>query len=86
LQCLQEILKISLTLNNKAYIGLLRENIAWLKQQSHSLEKDHLITICEYEIKKRGFCFYCDGNIVMFNSDLDICDSCKRQFFPGESA
>lgn len=31
-------------------------------------------------------CPHCYGNLVMFNSDLDICDSCKRQFFPGESA
>lgn len=77
---------MSLKLNNKAYIQLLRENIVWLKNQKHSLEKEHLITMCEYEIKKCGYCSYCDGNLVMFNSDLDVCDSCKRQFFPGKSA
>lgn len=77
---------MSLTLNNKTYVQLLRENIVWLKQQKHSLEKDHLIMMCEYEIKKRGFCPYCHGNVIMFNSDLDICDSCKRQFFPGNKA
>ena len=74
--------KMSLKLNNKYYVQLLKENIEWLKNQKHSLEKNHLILMCQHEIKKSGYCIDCYNNLEMFTPDIDRCSFCKKQYFP----
>lgn len=39
-------------LNIESYRKLLEEDIEWLKKQPLSLEKDHILTILKYELKK----------------------------------
>lgn len=43
---------MSLTLNRKAYIKLIQEDIEWLKKQENSLEKDHILIFLENELEK----------------------------------
>jgi exoribonuclease II len=83
-------------LNKRAYMQLIEEDLAYLNLhcEEGSLEKDHIrCVLCSSidwyypkqlkESKVERECPYCKSkNVIMFDSDNDICEECRR-WFPG---
>jgi hypothetical protein len=68
-----------LILNREAWRKLLEGNIVWLKNQSPSLEREHILQIMQCLLEGEKTCPHCKrGKVATFDADNDWCPDCKR--------
>lgn len=86
---------MGIAITKRAYMKLINEDLDWLnKECPDGLEKDHIkAVLCKSidllyptqlkETKYKRKCPHCGStDVVMFDSDNDMCNKCGK-YFPG---
>jgi hypothetical protein len=57
------------TLNRKAYLGLIQEDLDWLLQQPRTLERDHIAHMLDKENEEREELYRWANEIIATGKD-----------------